>query len=164
MNLPQVYPTGSAGGRTRPGGHGHPRNAGGPTSLQGPPPGSWALTGLCHLPPLPSTPARTRLHHRHLPRLPRGWGQRSDQQQLHLCLTSTKGSAGQRSAASPPVPMATSTSPPLSPASTSAPPTWPPSAPPASSTVTSMASCPHWGRARPRGCTLLPEGPWRPGP
>lgn len=23
---------------------------------------------------------------------------------------------------------------------------------------------PYWGRARPRGCTLLPKGPWRPGP
>lgn len=102
-------PTESAGGHTRPGGRSHPGNAGGPSSLRGPPPGSWALRGLCHLLLLPSPPARTCLRHRHLPRLPHCCSQRSDQQQLHLCLTSTEGSTGQRSAASPLVPTATST-------------------------------------------------------
>lgn len=77
--------------------------------MQEGPPGSWALRGLCHLLLLPSPPARTCLRHRHLPRLPHCCSQRSDQQQLHLCLTSTEGSTGQRSAASPLVPTATST-------------------------------------------------------
>ena len=58
---------------------------------------------------LPSPPARTCLRHRHLPHLPLGCSQPSDQQQLHLCLTNTEGSTGQRSAAFPLVPTATST-------------------------------------------------------
>ena len=84
-------PTGSAGGHTGPGRWGHLRDAGRPSSLRGPPPGSWALRGNCHL-----------------PCWPHGCDRHSDQQQLHLCLTSTEGAAGQRSTSAPLAPTATS--------------------------------------------------------